>query len=1810
MKKDATPLLKGMIKQSSDKQQPKGSWNFALNALFGSWDGDAASVTNEVGNEVCVQVVDKYTDPSSPSNEDNFTLIGASILPDNNFVLFFVNSDPTPITIIGIHDAINCDFEVLVKTDCLGLYPHRQLNIRTRIIKGCERVVYFTDKVTSYRAINLDELVQYLAIDTAGDGLPIHNLDHSDPFYANLAANYSAAWNCVKFNHFLPFLPGCIELQDIRDAGGNIPAGAHQFAMRYLDADLNPTNFTPLSSPIFIYLENPNSSAADGEPVGTITTKSIKFKLTGLDPTFAFVQLAVASAIQGTASIDEVFILDNIPIFTIAGVTEATYTYFGFDPIVHIVSTLKEITVPTIPFEGVIAHEIIDNRLLLANVSNPNEDFAALQRATLMAKTKWRMYQDYELDPNSIDPEADNATKNSLILFDRKTLMRDEVYSLGVIYLLDDGSELPTMHIPGRPRNEDFDGTNIVTYTTPNIKNRHNTRGNTFASFATDWDTKSLDITFDAEMTSGDENLKVAHSNVTYLLDELLTCGGPVTANPITISFETTDNGGGSGTFAFTSMGAGDKALVRITILGAGKTDLAVESFFGFLTSASPSLNFIYGVAATEMISYQVFYYDASAGPTGKSYHEITAGGPLAKQFGAFPDMILNECKYEFDALCTVERWKVHNTFVVTGTTGDPVTEGYMGYHENQNCYYPRVLDCDGVAVFNASDLEYTNGNPGPILNGTNIRHHRIPDCGGDASNFDFNTNEMGLTKRDWVDSTGVSFGGIGALKRKIALNKIGLVVDMTDVYSNIPLELRDRIVGHYIVYGKRTEQNKTVLDKGYLWRNHYLADFAYQMFINGDIDYYSMWFEFKDLDAGTLDTSGINTYDDLDSVDATAVSPAIPGGRVDQISRQMAQAFRASISYTTGLVTYLGYGYGTFLTTNIGDSTGFHGTEKNFSEYVSPTTVFDQSIPTADYIKIECPISSYHPTTAILESEYELMNVGQFGLELGGHAAGREDKFDTYLHADFNHIATHVNQYSGFVNSLVPTDMAYLGFHRKLIGAAIIPANTIATASQFTVPTTVSADAHGQVSTFYQTELPFPQVMSPGLSKFSDIFRGFDTTGLPSVQAILEDNNMSNYYVAIKNHKDVFCSLESIIYQRLHICFIPQDPGTYDSIITGGDTFITKLRDVKTWSLWTTTRIGNTGGDSAFGRSKAYAVSMEGFCETDKINCALAFSSVPESNYAEKYFTRIQYLHIGHTKPSFNREILWNDIAMDDTSDMAALVGGFGYKEFKFQYNKDFGKNHKESPGFPLSDTYNYCDECAGSEPNSIYYSIKGFSEDAFDNFKIILANNKFNVPSESGDITNLFLEKDQLYAHTTKALFSIQTRPQELNSSAATIQVGTGEIGSIPPKKLISVQYGYGGSDDAFATIGTQYGTFFVDADSGRVFLFSKGLNEISKKGMEQWFHDNLPIKFREQFYQLTSTFLPIEAGGVEYPVRDTANNNAVGLQAVYDSRLNRIILHKKDHTIRETNDAGDSIEVFPSIFKSLAALQLFAPVGIPNYLFIIKDEFDYVTWYYWDTIGAVYVPTTLLDVAWFINESWTLSYSLDGNFWVSFHSYQPNFMYNGNSNVYTFINRVDNGTVTWKHVERNYQTYYGTKYDHILDISISNAGAEKVSHSIQFINNVYLYNSTSEASNKIENITFDRFYAYNSKQASTQRDLIVKIPNSYQDITLPLTQTLMDRTENYWRFNRFRDEITDRTIPYFTSDWEDLQVFFDAEGQGYIDGVLDPLAIDGTRGIYQQARFRDKFFAVRMFFNDPTEDYKIVTEVMSFLTHTSLR
>jgi hypothetical protein len=465
--------------------------------------------------------------------------------------------------------------------------------------------------------------------------------------------------------------------------------------------------------------------------------------------------------------------------------------------------------------------------------------------------------------------------------------------------------------------------------------------------------------------------------------------------------------------------------------------------------------------------------------------------------------------------------------------------------------------------------------------------------------------------------------------------------------------------------------------------------------------------------------------------------------------------------------------------------------------------------------------------------------------------------------------------------------------------------------------------------------------------------------------------------------------------------------------------------------------------------------------------------------------------------------------------------------------------------------------------------------------------------MPSEAGIITNLFVEQDQLHCHTERALWLLQARPQQLDTNETTLYIGTGDFLSIPPKRIISTKYGYGGSNDKFATISTQFGTFFIDSKAGHVFQYGSGLKEISQTGMEQWFRKYLPLKFTVQYKQLT---------GLDYDIRHTVDKNAVGYQSVFDPRFKRLIVHKKDYEI-----------IKPQTFTFIGVGEEQPNPDVYNLYAQPSDEElypDYIEWYYYDAIEEEWIKTDLNNTKFFSNESFTISFSCDVNTWLSFHSYQPNFMFNDRNKYYTYINNKDREI--WVHSERKYQNYYGKKYDHIIEVTFNpQPGQEKIFESVQYIANTYNYILKDSRFVSLENATFDRFELSNNNQSSDTRSLVVKV-GAYDKLNLTPTQTMVDRTDNYWRFNRFRDMAINRTTQaLFTTDWTYTSPYYDLYGQGYVDAVVNPSSIDLNKPYYQQARFRDKVAFLRMFFNPGEKnDYKIATEVISILIKPSLR
>lgn len=126
----------------------------------------------------------------------------------------------------------------------------------------------------------------------------------------------------------------------------------------------------------------------------------------------------------------------------------------------------------------------------------------------------------------------------------------------------------------------------------------------------------------------------------------------------------------------------------------------------------------------------------------------------------------------------------------------------------------------------------------------------------------------------------------------------------------------------------------------------------------------------------------------------------------------------------------------------------------------------------------------------------------------------------------------------------------------------------------------------------------------------------------------------------------------------------------------------------------------------------------------------------------------------------------------------------------------------------------------------------------------------------------------------------------------------------------------------------------------------------------------------------------------------------------------------------------------------------------------------------------------------------------------------------MYNDRKNYYTFINELAIARSVWKHnMIGSYQTFYGVRYPHIVDVTVNAQQIqEKVFHTIQYISNVHEYDINTGCFVRIEDVTFTELVARNMKQITTKRSLVVKTPNSYLDVTLPISQSIVDRTDNY--------------------------------------------------------------------------------------------
>ena len=1016
-----------------------------------------------------------------------------------------------------------------------------------------------------------------------------------------------------------------------------------------------------------------------------------------------------------------------------------------------------------------------------------------------------------------------------------------------------------------------------------------------------------------------------------------------------------------------------------------------------------------------------------------------------------------------------IPRWKLFNTALTISLIAETQEDGVIyanpygtfGYHQNDNYFYPTIKTCDGESYWGT---DYWGNN----IEGENVRHFRFPDTAS--------IHNANFVDKEKSKICGVIFGNI-----------------------EYPVEYANEITGYRIVRAERTEEHKTILNKG-------VAANAYLVTVN----------------AGAGNPVLVYWQDPLCSPQDLRF-----GSNDGEIFIEEAVVDAAV------------------------DANIIHDEYNKYSKvliYESPEDRFQQKANVGSYYKSE--------------------NIFKYCQNANGH--GDVD-------------ARFVQTSAECVASMNYTNLDLHFLNRKVQRSAFV--------------NPLTSDNFGSglvVSDYFNLKNSYYSAVFTVLEDAVNLLEGSPN--------IIPNENIGEYcptlsyynyhYVSNKVLIEPYGNVLNLNYISCHTNLLNDN---YTGYVGGGDSYISNYWFKKV-------RCGhNAAGGFAGSYAGGWSIDNGDIRHIQGMMCESSFPV----HFRHSYKADIQSYYYPH---EFSYGYRYKHVfTLMDSSDVnlisfADINFSFITSRWKkasieqYNFNPDFGRLSNDiKKYFCLPSSYNFCSDCIGEFPNRIYYSNKSFSEDYADNYRTILANNYKDYFNEEGPITNIFTVDSHLYAHFENTLAYVPLNSQQLKTDVTTLYVGTGDFLSIPAKKILTTDYSYLGSTDKFATKLTEFGVLFVNQKSGKVFLMNQGQpKEISAIGNKKFFDNNGQISLLSQ---IKNKF------DIDYPLySNTIDEYGVGYITTYDPYLKRLIICKKDY------------KLLPEIYNTIKLL------GDPS---ITVGDFIYDNVNYKfgiiqsnSPLNIIYVPLSVSQF--FENKSWTLSFSLVNEQWVSFHSYTPSWLFNNSKTFYSSAGRADlNPRYLQKHNFGPYQSYYGFIYPYVIEFIDNNAfPLEKYYDSLTYVSKGEYFSSLENDYVDVEDYTFDKLIVYNRNQSSGELNLMYK-QDPYQFLTETSDNVLINRTEDYWKVNKIRDYSIDRnlgTVPLMTSNWNNINGDFNLNNEafGYIDKVVNLNAIDKNKNLYQLRRFKDKWLAVRLMLTNEKQngDYKLSTTFTNFNTDVSIR
>jgi hypothetical protein len=1366
--KNVTQLKGGLHKDNSSIDTPKGTYQYALNAVNETEVGDLLFLSNEESNESCGDLPNGYVP------------ISKVYIGNNKTMIFSVSAD-NDISEIGIRDS-ECGYTTHVNAD-LGFKITNQIDATYRLRRGCETTVYWVDGKNNKPMYYVVEKPQQFQ---DGDGNWLKN-----------KFELQRSFNKVP------------KFQDIEllNSGGQLNAGSVNVAIQYLDENLNPTEWIITSEVVKVYNDDTTESFLDIEGSINIDTgadienyrdfeatdKALKVVLDNLDETFLYYRLAFIEANSGSGLISSISYTENLPI------QNKIFIYTGIN--FSTKGTENEIKAFNSIIESAGSIEQVDNMLILGNTQGKEINFCELQSHASLIKA------DMTTRKVLLNQMIDKAnTKSPTATFEGIGYQPGEIYSFGIVYIFEDGTQTPVYHIPGKSHN-------IVDTNMNNVSEdfifKPGVNGQKVYPMALN--NKSLNSVYNDNSTCSSGNYWGVDSVGDTLKFAKVRHHRFPLRSKLGLDLVTLENtvGGENEYYQVELRITGDLITHKIcdqTAIDAGECSVIGEEVP--LAPFQARVTYTAGGVEDTMVINIL--------PSDYIGENLTTTIDLSdySNFNLLNNIVIT----------SIEESLEDGTIVTVGASGG------TGDSEHGSLTYLATIV---PATFNSETRVYSSEIFGVQFSGISVP----PETkGGKIIGYNIVRNERTETEKTILDSAVI-----------------------------IPSVVNDKYISHGLLFpefaGERKISDRVygLLNPEYKFNNVKYSEFT-EMKQEGQ---FTLSDRLKSK-SRYLDTSDGTSYDS--SVHKSGRGNDEDGWSLKAITRDNITEFKK---------IYTGFN---FIQDDIEDVfylDALQSKEVELEDEENLNTVYNVSgdnkigmiqLKEDNSSLIDDTLPYVYLTREVADSYSTFRSLPYYKTSINMHNFYEEDgtvdsDSDTAVEFNGDSYLTPMR----YLNTMwwdnrVAKRAGKTSVWSFVVGALLVVVGAILTV--FGVGVVVIGAGIAVIG-------GGALFISSGIKRDTLVRAYYDEYDKGLRETTLDDW-VSHEYV------DLPCQG----YGK-STCDTPEDDEVQWISDCVTDIWFESQVNI---SL----RYGMTTGSTTF-------LNAPGKIETGNTEIERArehFGIYKQKDVSIYPFNKLD-THIMKKLSAFNPE-------REDSREYIGHPLGEWY-----EINPDFNRTNKQKVFFHLPIEYDCCSDCQEDYPHRVHYSQQSFQEELTDNFRVFLPNDYRDMEGETGEITDLFRIKNNIYIHTEEGLWHQPQNYQERTTGDILSFLGTGGYFNVPARKILDDNKSSGGTKHREATLKTKHGVFFVSENEGKIYQFDGNkLEAITDIGMSNWFKENMKLQLVEDYYN---------SDGKEYPYNNNPSNpHGVGYISVYDTKKERIIFSKKDKILSDVITTGEDFEI----------------------------------------------------------------------------------------------------------------------------------------------------------------------------------------------------------------------------------------------------------------------------------------------------------